>query len=189
MSFQPPKTLPYCGRQINRVGKGQVAGSHGYLDHYTGKVHDVFLVSVINTYRDFVLGEVQGNRTMSAVRVDRGLLATNDLVSRGDDLLVGPLHYLPAGPKAHAAWPARVGRAQANGEPGQKKGPNRRTGMITEVHASRAYGRITEERTGKRVFVHGSQLGNGITLAVGQRVSYIEAADERGPMAVDVRSP
>lgn len=207
MNFQMPKTLNYSSRQINLSGNGRAAGSYLYVDFCVGVTHEIFVAVVERTGAQYCLARVQGNEAMRLVRVDHSVAYGSRPASVGDLLLVGPLEYAATGPFARAAWTARLGdngvdrtrqpstngvggqppRPSTNGTGGAPTRSGRDVGVIVEVAPVGTYGRIIAERTGRKVFVHRSQLQKGVALAVGQRVTYVEAPNDRGPTAYDVQ--
>jgi cold shock CspA family protein len=72
-------------------------------------------------------------------------------------------------------------------------GPKRQLAKTTKARATSAVGcpssfaQIVTEGSGKRVFVHASQLQRGAALRVGSRLTFIEADNGRGPAAYDVQ--
>ncbi len=183
MRIYLPKSLRYCGRHINYTGQGRAAGSHLYLDHHSGTMHEVFVAVVEQTGMYYSLGRVPENAGMGLIRVDHNMLDGSGRTQIGEVLLVGPLHFTPSGLRADAAW---RGPVATNGEARKPGHSVRKTGMITEVPITGSYGWITAEGSGDRVFVHGTQLRRGAKLAVGQRVTFIQAKTDRGHAAFDV---
>jgi cold shock CspA family protein len=179
MQAHVPPTLPYQGRQLNYAGVGRTPGSHMYLDATTGRTLELFYGQLEQLGPVFGLAVVAGNQALGRVRVDNTLLNGHQ-AQVGSVLLLGPIEFVPAGPKAHAAWPARLVPSNGDGAPARKHG------VITQVAPAGTYGWISDERTGTAVFVHRTQLRRGATLMVGLRVSYVAAQNERGLAAFDV---
>lgn len=181
MSFNLPKSLPFNGRQINFAGKGHAPGSGLYLDNISGMTYEIFVAVVERTGPAYSLARVADNQAIGLVRVDHAALNGSGLNQVGDTLLVGPLQYATAGPRTHTAWRVQATRPQrpkANGRP---------VGMITDVADTGAFGWIIAETSGRKLFVHRSQLRRGAVLSRGQRVTYVEADNGRGPTAFDVQ--
>ena len=59
-------------------------------------------------------------------------------------------------------------------------------GKVKFFNESKGYGFITNEETGRDIFVHVSAL-NGQNLSEGDRVSYTEVEGKKGVNAVDVQ--
>jgi len=59
-------------------------------------------------------------------------------------------------------------------------------GKVKFFNESKGYGFITNEATGKDIFVHVSAL-NGQTLSEGTQVSYTEVEGKKGMNAVDIQ--
>lgn len=179
MQAHVPWILPYQGRQILYSGVGRTPGSLMYLDATTGRTLELFYGQIEQTGPVFCLAVVAGNQAVGRVRVDNTLLNGHQ-APVGSLLWLGLLAYLPTGPKAQAAWPARLvpnGQAIHGG---------RKTGVLTYVAMSGTWGKLIGEQDGKEVFVHFTQLRRGTTLTVGRQVSYVEAQSDRGPQAWDV---
>lgn len=60
------------------------------------------------------------------------------------------------------------------------------TGTVKFFNESKGYGFITNDETGKDIFVHASAL-NGIKLADGNKVEYEEAEGRKGIVAAKVK--
>jgi cold shock CspA family protein len=100
-----------------------------------------------------------------------------DLAVRvGDLLIIGLIEYGQIR-CAKAAWPLRTARNVRFG----------RKSVIIKVSPTGAFAQIVTEGSGKRVFVHASQLQRGAALRVGSRLTFIEADNGRGPAAYDVQ--
>jgi cold shock CspA family protein len=159
-----------------------------YLDATSGRTLELYFAQVERTGPLFSLGRVANNQAIGPVRIDHGVVHGFGTVSMGDLLIVGPLDFLPEGPRATAAWRVQV---QTNGSLFPHNTPvptrhDRHFGVITRVNDFGAYGFVSDERTGSTVFVHATQLRMGARLQVGQRVSYVLATNPRGPAAFDV---
>ena len=59
------------------------------------------------------------------------------------------------------------------------------TGTVKFFNESKGYGFITNDETGKDIFVHVSNL-NGVELKDGDQVEYEEAEGRKGMVAVNV---
>jgi hypothetical protein len=108
------------------------------------------------------LAAVVANEALRTVRVDHHLLNGSGPARIGDELIIGPLEFLPTGPRAQAAWrtclaPPRHRQAQRN----VCLPPNRCRGVITRVAATGAFGQAIETPSGRPFFVHHSQLQGG----------------------------
>lgn len=178
MHAHVPTTLQYQGHQLNYAGVGRTPGSHMYLDATMGRTLELFYGQLEQTGPVFGLAVVAGNHALGRVRVDNMLLNGHQ-AQVGSVLLLGPIEFAPAGPKAQAAWPARL-------VPDRQPAPDRKRGVITQVAPAGTWGWISDERTGTAVFVHRTQLRRGASLTVGLRVSYVAAQNERGLAAFDV---
>lgn len=181
-----PKSLPFQGSVINRAGGGHAAGSTSYINHTTGQTMDLFQAQVIQVGPIFGLAAVARNEALGKIRVDHKLLNGSGPLQLGDALIIGPLEFLPAGPRAQAAWRTRVmtyslpyqnaGRAEA-----------RCWGIVSRVAPNGNYGQITEKPGGRRFFVHCSQLQGGALLRLGDHLSFLPAKTPRGWSALEVR--
>ncbi|MBF7092073.1 cold-shock protein [Flavobacterium sp. ALJ2] len=60
-----------------------------------------------------------------------------------------------------------------------------RTGTVKFFNESKGYGFITDEETGKDIFVHASGI-NAEELREGDRVSYVEEEGRKGKVAAQV---
>ncbi|WP_340201368.1 cold-shock protein [Ascidiimonas sp. W6] len=60
------------------------------------------------------------------------------------------------------------------------------TGTVKFFNESKGYGFITNDETGKDIFVHVSGL-NGVELRDGDKVEYEEEEGRKGRVAADVR--
>ncbi len=183
-----PKSLPYQGGRINNGGAGRAAGSISYINHVTGLSLDLFQAQVVRVGPVFALAAVVGNDALAKVRVDQALLNGSGPAQLGDTLIVGPLDFLPAGPRARAAWPVRMANAHyAPLRPANRMHlvPSWNKGTVTRVAPSGTFGQITDERTGSQYFVHQSQL-LGAVLRIGARVLFRSGRNDQGPLALDV---
>lgn len=188
-----PNSLPFQGGVINNAGTGRAAGSTSYLNHITGQSVDVFKAQVTQVGPIFALLEVADNKALGKVRVDHNLLNGSGPAQLGDTLMIGPLQFLPAGPRAVCAWPAGRSRLQ-HPQPVRspmrhlQASPTRRNkGTVTRVAQTGAFGQITDERDGQQYFVHASQLQRGALLRIGARVSFLPARTPRGLSAIEVQ--
>lgn len=177
MHAHVPPTLQYQGHQYNSAAQGRTPGSYMYLDPTTGRILELFYGQIEQTGPVFSLAVVAGNQALGRVRVDNTVL--NGQAQVGRVFLLGPIEFAPAGPKALAAWPARLVSPRPPASA-------RATGVITYVAPAGTWGRLSDERTGTVVFVHRTQLQRGATLTVGLRASYVAAQTERGLAAFDV---
>jgi cold shock CspA family protein len=150
----------------------------------------------------YALVEVPDNKALGKIRVDHSLLNGSGPAHLGDTLIVGPLQYLPAGPRALCAWPTgRSSLALPATRPVQPRSappipashqyhtptPRRNKGTVTRVAQTGAFGQITDERDGQQYFVHSSQLQRGAILRIGARVSFLPAKTPRGLSAIEVQ--
>ncbi len=60
------------------------------------------------------------------------------------------------------------------------------TGIVKFFNESKGYGFITNDDTGKDIFVHVTSL-NGVELREGDKVEYIEEEGRKGTVAAQVR--
>ena len=60
------------------------------------------------------------------------------------------------------------------------------TGTVKFFNESKGYGFITNDETGKDIFVHVSAL-NGVTLREGNKVEYVEEEGRKGVVAAQVQ--
>jgi cold shock CspA family protein len=184
-----PKTLPFQGGRINQAGLGRAAGSINYVNHVTGQSLDLFEAQVVQVGPIFALAAIAGNDALAKVRVDQALLNGSGPAQLGDILIVGPLDFLPAGPRARAVWSVRTGsHHHAPPQPANRPQfvPPRNKGTVTRVAPVGTFGEITDERTGSQYFVHQSQL-RGTMLRIGARVSFLPARTPRGLSAIEVQ--
>ncbi len=190
MKTRIPRTLRYQGRTINYTGDGRTKGSLMYLDAMTGSLLELYYAQVERTGPVYSLARV-ANNSLGTVRIDHVSLNGVGPVGIGDLLIVGSLQYLPEGPRAAAIWRAPVEPVVPMFVPVAPPTPavpqmGRQFGVITWVHEFGKYGSITNERTGRQLFVHHSQFRRGAQLMQGFRVSYVEGMNPRGPAAFDV---
>lgn len=59
------------------------------------------------------------------------------------------------------------------------------TGTVKFYNVSKGYGFITNDKTGKDIFVHATSL-NGIELNEGDKVEYVEEEGKKGIVAAQV---
>jgi cold shock CspA family protein len=188
-----PNSLPFQGGLINNAGTGRAAGSTSYLNHVTGQSVDLFKAQVAQVGPLFALAEVADNKALGKVRVDHNLLNGSGPAQLGDTLIIGPLQFLPAGPRAACAWPAgrpslqRPQPARPPMRPHQAPPAWRNKGTITRVAQTGAFGQVTDERDGQQYFVHTSQLQRGALLRIGAHVSFLPARTPRGLSAIEVQ--
>jgi CRISPR-associated protein (TIGR03986 family) len=96
-------------------------------------------------------------------------------------VLPDPLQVVPGEPVRPPSRP--VPAAQADLPPGYRRGTVKKFGL----GAKRSYGFITPDDGGKDVFVHQSNLAEGVeTLEPDQRVIFRQRRGKRGPEAYDV---
>jgi cold shock CspA family protein len=186
-----PRTLRFNNRFINYAGAGRAPGGHMFLDAATGRTYELFFAQIDRVGPHYSLAVVFGNGAVGKVRVDHSSFDGVRSLGIGDMLIVGPLSFLPEGPKAEGAWLARAVNSGArrptrsNGA-ARATGSGRQTGVITRVADQGSFGWIASEQTGRLIFVHASQLKRGAVLQPGSRVSFVEAMNDRGPTAYDV---
>jgi len=198
-----PKSLPFQGGIINNAGAGRAAGSTNFHNHVTGQSLDLFEAQVAQVGPLFALAEVADNKALGKVRVDHSLLNGSGPAQLGDSLIIGPLQFLPAGPRAVCAWPTRTsspvrplvrpfhyrsGPAVQPARQYSNPAPRRNRGTVTRVAPTGAFGQITDEHNGDQFFVHHSQLQGGAILRIGARVSFTSAKTPRGLSALEVQS-
>ena len=197
-----PKCLPFQGGVINNAGAGRAAGSTSFLNHVTGQNLDLFEAQVAQVGPLFALAEVADNKALGKVRIDYNLLNGSGPAHLGDTLIIGPLQFFPAGPRAVCAWPSRTssparpltrpvhprsGPSIPASRPYHTPAPRRNKGTVTRVAQTGAFGQITDERDGQQYFVHASQLQRGALLRIGACVSFLPAKTPRGLSAIEVQ--
>src|ERR1051325_3597933 len=104
LNMNSPRTLPFHGSSINKAGAGNAPGSTAYVNHTTGQILDLFHAQVVQVGPHFALATVIANEALGTVRMDHHLLKGSGPAQIGDELIIGPLEFLPAGPRAQAAW-------------------------------------------------------------------------------------
>ena len=182
-----PKTLPFHGSVINKAGAGNAPGSTAYVNHTTGQTLDLFQAQVVQVGPHYALVAVVANEALGTVRVDHHLLNGSGSARIGDELIVGPLEFLPAGPRAQSAWRTCLAPQHRQPQRNVCLAPNRCRGVITRVAATGAFGQAIETPSGRPFFVHHSQLQSGAALRIGCPVSFIPAKTPRGWSALEVR--
>lgn len=187
LNINSPKTLPFHGSVINKAGAGNAPGSTVYINHTTGQTHDLFKAQVVQVGAQFALAAVVANEALGTVRVDHHLLNGSGPARMGDELIIGPLEFLPAGPRAQAAWRTCLAPLHRQPQWNASLMPNRCRGIITRVAATGAFGQAIETPSGRPFFVHRSQLQGGAALRIGCSVSFIPARTPRGWSALEVR--
>lgn len=200
---QLPRRLTFQDRTVNYMGRGRVAGSHAYMDFSKGRTLELFRGTVVQSGHLYALVQVEQTRSMAAVRIDHARLVGGGPPQEGDELLVGPIQYLPDGPFAEAGWslsrktkaapqPARSTQPWPARRPSQQIPPasiakqKRLLGVISQIHATGTFGRILTD-DGHYIFVHSNDCNAGV-FRPNQRVSFHVAQDPRGPKAVYVAS-
>jgi cold shock CspA family protein len=186
LNANSPKTLPFRGSFINKAGAGHAAGSTSYFNHNTGQTLDLFHAQVLQVGPVFALTAVVNNEALGKVRVDHHLLNGSGPAQLGDELIIGPLEFLPAGPRAQAAWRTRLDGHQRQ-QPNHCASPKRCRGVVTRVAPTGNFGQITETPDGRPFFVHHSQLQAGAMLRIGFPLSFLPAKTPRGWSALAVR--
>lgn len=61
-----------------------------------------------------------------------------------------------------------------------------RTGKVKFFIESKGFGFITDDETGKDIFVHITGLNSGANLSEGDKVSYVEQDGKKGKVAANV---
>lgn len=180
-----PRSLQFEGRRLLLSGNGRSPGGIAYLD--VDRTVELFSGSVLQTGNLFSLIDVPDNQALPAVRVDHSAFHGSGVINVGDRLIVGPLTHGTHGPTARAAWPH--GAVRTNGSShvaGRDNRCLRSRGMIGQVASTGTFGRIIDDG-GRLLFVHQNDFRSG-QLRVGQRVSFVETDDGRGPKAIDVHA-
>ena len=138
----------------------------------------------------FALATVLGEPSLGKVRVDHRLIVGREPMRVGDRLMLGPVEYLPAGPRALSARRSQSRCATTHSAACRAKRaiPGRSRGSITRVAKTGRFGQITELPTGRQYFVHSSQLQPGTILQLDSPVSFTPAKTPRGLVALEVRS-
>ncbi len=182
-----PKTLPFHGSIINKAGAGNAPGSTACVNHTTGQSLDLFQAQVVQVGPHFALVAVLSNEALGTVRVDHHLLDGSGPAGIGDELIIGPLEFRSAGPRAQAAWRTCLVPQHRQARRNACLALNRCRGVITKVAATGAFGQAIETPSGRPFFVHHSQLQGGAALRIGCPVSFIPAKTPRGWSALEVR--
>jgi hypothetical protein len=167
-----PASLTWKGRTLLHSGPGRSPGSHVYLDLATGSAVELYRVRVEYAQPGYLLARVEGNPALGLVRCRSADVSGGAGTLRpGALLLAGPLRFDGDGMAgAEQAWPISA----------------RASGVINRIHASGSFGEITTP-AGARFFFHVSQLPPGVSVRVGQGVTFVETVNDRGPAALDVR--
>ena len=118
MQAKCPKQIVFQNRGLNYAGPGRAPGSHAYVDPGRGEVLELFFAEVVQVGRLFGLCRIANNTAMPSVRVDHGLLSGVMPLTVGQVLLVGPLTFEEAGPRAHGAWLANLNGSHRPGGAG-----------------------------------------------------------------------
>ena len=187
-----PRSLPLDGRVINYAGPGRPPGSSLYVDPSLGHTVEVYLGRVLSTGPHYALAEVLGNRVLPRVRVDH--VHFGRVLAIGELVLMGPLQFEAAGPKAGNGWLAPVTRptppqfaAPRPSASHQSASPSRTLGLgQLEVGLVTTQSQVVSERFGVVYVVPGSAWRHGV-LPAGSRVVFRPASGQRGPVALDVR--
>ena len=180
MQANCPRHVVFENRGFNQAGSGRAPGSVAYVSPATGQVLEVYFAEVVQTGSLFGLARVANNAALPLVRVDQGLLNGSGPMRLGAVLLIGPLEYLPNGPRAKAVWPVSVQQTAPPIRPANIE----RLGVISAVKAG-GFGFIRSDG-GADVFWHVTEL-HGFTPFVGMRVAYTPISDDRGVKARNVR--
>jgi len=145
-------------------------------------------VEVVQVGPLFALAKVVGKPGLGKIRVDHKLIDGPQPLCIGDSLVLGPIEYLRTGPRALSV--RRLEPAKGNLLSSQRRRPvfHRCRGSITRIAASGTFGQITEAVTGRRFFVHTSQLRPGAHLHFNSEVSFTPAETPRGLVALEVHS-
>lgn len=170
-----PRILKHSDNNFFSVGKGTSPETFAYMERATGKLVDMFVVTVFQTGSYYSLAHFRGSR-MPAIRIDHSALAFVGGVSEDEKLLVGPLTFLDNLPSAEHAWRIK--------DPSSVE--TRLSGTVTHIGPSGTWGYI-RSISGTEFFVHRSDIRDG-KLFFGRRVSYktTEGGSGRGPKAIDV---
>jgi cold shock CspA family protein len=179
MNVRLPNHVVLQGRGLNHAGAGRAPGSHAYVDPGRGNVLELFFAEVIQVGHLFGLCRVANNTAMPTVRVDHGLLNGAASLSVGQVLLIGPLAYEGAGPKAQGAW-----LVNGNGHRNHNGAAVEKFGQVWILKAG--YGFIKPADGGANAFFHFSECV-GFAPMVGMHVRYTPRTDPRGPKAFGVR--
>ena len=177
MQSKCPRHIVFQNRGLNYAGAGRAPGSHSYVDPGRGKVLDLYFGEVIQVGHLFGLCRIANNPAMPTVRVDHDLLNGAGPLTVGQVLLIGPLTFEDAGPRAQGAW-----SVQCNGA--RKPAAVDRLGTVWVLKAG--YGFIKPADGSPNAFFHFSECV-GFAPMIGVRVRYTPRTDPRGPQAVHVR--
>ena len=178
MQAECPRHIVLQARGLNYAGAGRAPGSHAYVDPGRGKVMELFFGEVIQVGHLFGLCRVANNLAMPTVQVDHGLLNGAGPLSVGQVLLIGPLTFEGAGPKAQGAWLVKV-----NGTSNHNRTVVEKSGKVWILKAG--YGFIKPADGSANAFFHFSQCV-GFAPTVGMHVRYTPRINPRGPQAVGV---
>jgi hypothetical protein len=184
MNARIPRTLPYHGHTINYTGPGRSPGSLTYLDQTSREVHELYFAQIERVGPLYSLGRAANNPTIGSIRIDHATLNGAGPAHLGTLLLIGGLQFYPEGPRATTVW--RVPAPTVTHSPPVLPVGGRTFGIVTSVHPHGRHGTIVQERTGRPIFAHHTQLRRGAVLMPGCRVSYVEGLNHRGPIACDV---
>jgi cold shock CspA family protein len=188
MKSELPKALRFQGRTLNSAGQGRVPGSHVYFDVARGEAFDLYLARVAQVGPLFGLAEVPGNAAMPRVRVDQALLNGDGPMAVGDVLVVGPITYAPAGPRAQAAWRMRPAETRdPRPAPAPRPAPRDDWKLGTlKVLKGPDWGFLHPLDGGPDVFVHARSLRGGATLSFGLRLRFKQVVTAKGLAALEV---
>lgn len=172
-----PRHLVLRGRGLNYTGPGRSPGSHVYVDPARGEVAELYFARIVSLGGRFGLAAVANNAQIPPVRVDHGLLNGAGPLQLGQVLLVGPLAFEPAGPRAEGAWPVVCGMPV-------RPAAVRKLGTVTAVKPS--YGFLRPADGSPDLFFHFSQC-HGFVPVVGTVVEFALADSPRGVQAANLR--
>jgi hypothetical protein len=191
MNHTFPRSLPFDGRIVNHAGPGRPAGSALYIDPSRGETLEVYGSRIVGTGPHFALAEVVGNPALPKVRVDHRHFGRT--LAIGEAVLVGSLHFEPAGPRAGCAWPAPAShppaappraphayRPQAHPAPRPSWPPQLEIGVVA------GGSRVVAERSGEIFTVPPAAWRHG-PVPPGSRVVFRAMATPGGLFANDVR--
>lgn len=183
VNVDPPKVLKYGENFLLFSGSGKSPGSLAFLNPVTQKVLELYVAQVSAVGGLHVQAIAAGNQALGALRLEHNVFNGSGPAKVGQTYLVGPLDYTPAGVKALGAWPIEVLPQQPRNRP--QPPAHRESGIITEVHHSGQFGRITAGT--RQYFVHINQLCAGAVLREGARCSFVVTQQPKGTAATDVR--
>ncbi len=169
-----PNQIVMNGKLILFSGRGNAPGAYVFTDPQRGQVFELYLGDVVLQRNSCSIVSVKENHVLHRLEAPCG----NQQV--GNTVLVGPIVWSAAGPRALNIW--TIGRPNFFHKPAQ---PQYSIGTLTEFKADRGFGRLITDR-GENVFLHVSQLRQGVIPIVGVRYAFLKHRNPKGFEAQDV---